>query len=397
MKLKKYSAPDMRQALRMVREEQGPDAVIVSNRSVADGVEITVAIDYDAATSAAPVAATAAAPGVAGGLRGFRDLIERQVETQARAEAASDGRVNEELRTLRRMLETQLAALAWNDLTRRAPFAAELLRELTEIGFTRDVAAPVADALPPGVDFPAARRLAIARLADQLKTTGDRWAEYGGVVAFVGPPGSGKSSAVAKLAARWTMRHGSGELVLIGMDTERLGAAEELSHLGRLLGARAYLCDAPEQLPGLLQHAQRGRLVLVDTAGLGARDPQLASQAEMLLAAHPDLELAITLSACMQSGALEHVVETLRGDSRRSCVFTHVDECASLGGALSAMIRAHLPVAYVCEGRRIPDDMRIARALDLVSTAVLLAEKLGAAADEDMLTRRFHGVANGRS
>jgi flagellar biosynthesis GTPase FlhF len=61
------------------------------------------------------------------------------------------------------------------------------------------------------------------------------------------------------------------------------------------------------------------------------------------------------------------------------------------------MIRARLPVAYVCEGRRIPDDLRVARALDLVSTAVLLAEKLGAAADEDMLTRRFHGVANGRS
>jgi flagellar biosynthesis protein FlhF len=399
MKLKKYIAPDMRQALRQVREEQGPDAVIVANRSVREGVEITVAIDYDEATESA-VASSAAAPSVAtpaaGGLRGFRDLIERQSETQGRAEPPADGRVNEELRTLRRMLETQLAALAWNDLTRRAPFATELLRELTEIGFTRDVAARVADALPPGVDFPAARRLAIARLADQLLTTGDRWTEFGGVIALVGPPGSGKSSALAKLAARWTMRHGSADLVLIGMDTERLGAAEELTQLGRLLGARAYLCDSMEQLPSLLQHAQRGRLVLIDTAGVGARDPRLAQQAEALLAAHADLELAVTLSACMQAGALEQVVDSLRGQSRRSCVFTHVDECASLGGALSAMIRSRLPVAYVCEGRRIPDDLRVARALDLVSTAVLLAEKLGAAADEDMLTRRFHGVANGR-
>lgn len=399
MKLKKYVAPDMRQALRQVREEQGPDAVIVANRSVREGVEITIAIDYDEASASAMspgVAPQPIATQSAGGVRGFRELIERQSEAQGRADPPED-RVNEELRTLRRMLETQLAALAWNDLTRRAPFATELLRELTEIGFTRDVAAQVADALPPSVDFPAARRLAIARLADQLRTTGDRWAEYGGVIAFVGPPGSGKSSALAKLAARWTMRHGSADLVLIGMDTERLGAAEELTHLGRLLGARAYFCESIEQLPGLLQHAQRGRLVLIDTAGIGARDPRLAPQAEALLAAHADLELAVTLSACMQSGALEQVVETLRGESRRSCVFTHVDECASLGGALSAMIRARLPVAYVCEGRRIPDDLRVARALDLVSTAVLLAEKLGAAADEDMLTRRFHGVANGRS
>lgn len=399
MKLKKYIAPDMRQALRQVREEQGPDAVIVANRSVREGVEVTVAIDYDEANESVVASSAAAPPRAtppAAGVRGFRELIERQSEGQGRAEPPADDRVNEELRTLRRMLETQLAALAWNDLTRRAPFATELLRELTEIGFTRDVAARVADALPPGVDFAAARRLAIARLADQLLTTGDRWAEFGGVIAFVGPPGSGKSSALAKLAARWTMRHGSTDLVLIGMDTERLGASAELTQLGRLLGARAYLCDSMEQLPSLLQHAQRGRLVLIDTAGMGARDPRLAQQAEALLAAHADLELAVTLSACMQSGALEQVVDSLCGESRRSCVFTHVDECASLGGALSSMIRSRLPVAYVCEGRRIPDDLRVARALDLVSTAVLLAEKLGAAADEDMLTRRFHGVANGR-
>jgi flagellar biosynthesis protein FlhF len=395
MKLKKYSAPDMRQALRMVREEQGPDAVIVSNRSVGDRVEVTVAIDFDPEPlSRQQPAAASAAPT---GLQGFRELLERQQGADAVPEGGPGERVNEELRTLRRMLETQLAALAWNDLTRRAPLATELLRELTEMGFTRDIAAQVADALPPSVDFQAARRLAIARLSDQLRTTGDRWTEFGGVVAFVGPPGSGKSSALAKLAARWVMRHGNADLVLIGADRERFGAADEITQLGRLLGARSYLCDAPEQLPELLARCARARLVLVDTAGAGAREPQLASLAEALLAAHPDLELAITLSACMQSGAIEHVMDALGGTGRRSCVFTHLDECASLGGALSAVIRTHLPVSYVCEGRRIPDDLRVARALDLVSTAVLLAEKLGAAADEDLLTRRFHGVVNGRS
>jgi flagellar biosynthesis protein FlhF len=395
MKLKKYSASDMRQALRMVREEQGPDAVIVSNRSVGDRVEITVAIDFEPEPQ--PVARPLTASTSASGLQGFRDLLERQQGVDESPDGASGERVNEELRTLRRMLETQLAALAWNDLTRRAPLATELLRELTEIGFTRDVAAQVADALPPSVDFQAARRLAIARLSDQLQTTGDRWADYGGIVAFVGPPGSGKSSAVAKLAARWVMRHGNAELVLIGADRERLGAADEISQLGRLLGVRSYLCDAPDQLPELLARCARARLILIDTAGAGAREAQLASLSEGLVAAHPELELAITVSACMQSGAIEQVLDVLRHGTRRSCVFTHLDECASLGGALSAVIRARLPVAYVCEGRRIPDDLRVARALDLVSTAVLLAEKLGATADEDLLTRRFHGVVNGRT
>jgi flagellar biosynthesis protein FlhF len=395
MKLKKYSASDMRQALRLVREEQGPDAVIVSNRSVGDRVEITVAIDFEPEPQ--PVTRELTASASPSGLQGFRDLLERQQGADESLDGPSGERVNEELRTLRRMLETQLAALAWNDLTRRAPLATELLRELTEIGFTRDVAAQVADALPPSVDFQAARRLAIARLADQLQVSGDRWAEYGGIVAFVGPPGSGKSSAVAKLAARWVMRHGNAEMVLIGADRERLGAADEITQLGRLLGVRSYLCDAPDQLPELLARCGRARLILIDTAGAGARDTQLVSLSEGLVAAHPELELAITVSACMQSGAIEQVLDVLRPGTRRSCVFTHLDECASLGGALSAVIRARLPVAYVCEGRRIPDDLRVARALDLVSTAVLLAEKLGATADEDLLTRRFHGVVNGRT
>lgn len=397
MKLKKYTAPDMRQALRMIREEQGPDAVIVANRSVGGRVEVTVAIDFDPQAPAVEELAVHSSSSGAAGVQGFRDLIERQTGQVETSPGSAGDRVNEELRTLRRMLETQMAALAWNDLTRRAPLATELLRELTEIGFTRDIAARVADALPPGIDFQSARRLAIARLADQLQTTGDRWVDYGGVVAFVGPPGAGKSSALAKVAARWVMRHGNHDLALIGADGERFGAAEEISQLGRLLGASSYVVDGTQQIPAVLARCERARLVLIDTAGAGARDTQLATQSQALLAADPRVELAVTLSASMQSGAIEQVMEAVRGETRRSCVLTHVDESASLGGILSAAIRTNLPIAYVCEGRRIPDDLRVARPLDLVSTAVLLAERLGAAADEDLLSRRFHGVINGRS
>lgn len=396
MKIKKYVAPDMRQALRAIREEQGADAVILSNRTLADGVEISVAIDYDADT--APAATPAPRSGENStsrdGLRGFRELIARREAVQAAPAAAAEGAVSEELRTLRRMLETQLAALAWNDLTRRAPLAAELLRELSDIGFTADIAARVADALPAGVDFTAARRLAIARIADEIMTTGDRWADFGGVIAFVGPPGAGKSSAIAKLAARWVLRHGNRDLVLIGADVERVGALEEMAHLGRLLGARCYNVGTLDELPDLLARVTTSRLVLIDTTGVGARDARLLQTVDALRQASPTLEIALTLSASTQAGTVEEAIAALGGERIGACVLTKLDEAASLGGALSALIRARLPVAYVSEGRRVPDDLRVARSLDLVSTAVLLAEKLGAAADEDLLTRRFHGVAH---
>lgn len=401
MKIKKYVSSDMRQALRAIREEQGPDAVILSNRTLPDGVEITVAIDYEAeawagSSPAAPLKRTAPAESSSDGVQGFRDLLAQREAGSFAASAAPDA-VNAELRTLRRMLETQLAALAWNDLTRRSPIATELLRELTEIGFARDVAARVADALPSGIDFMAARRLAIARLADELATTGDRWLDYGGIVSFVGPTGAGKSTAIAKLAARWVMRHGPKDLALIGADPVRVGAADEIGHLGRLLGVATYSVDRLEELPALLQRVSRQRLVLIDTVGLSARDERAAGALRVLRAASPQMEIAITLAASMQTGVVEECLERYRDGGASSCVVTKLDECASLGGLLSAVIRARVPVSYISEGQRIPDDLRVARALDLVSTSVLLAEKHGAAADDDMLTRRFSGVIHAQA
>lgn len=401
MKIKKYVSSDMRQALRAIREEQGPDAVILANRTLPDGVEITVAIDYEAEAWAAssPAAAlnrTAPTASSSDGVQGFRDLLAQREAGPVAATAAPDA-VNAELRTLRRMLETQLAALAWNDLTRRSPIATELLRELTEIGFARDVAARVADALPSGIDFMAARRLAIARLADELATTGDRWLDYGGIVSFIGPTGAGKSTAIAKLAARWVMRHGPKDLALIGADPVRVGAADEIGHLGRLLGVATYTVDRLEELPALLQRVSRQRLVLIDTVGLSARDERAAETLRVLRAASPQMEIAITLAASMQTGVVEECLERYRDGGASSCVVTKLDECASLGGLLSAVIRARVPVSYISEGQRIPDDLRVARALDLVSTSVLLAEKHGAAADDDMLTRRFSGVIHAQA
>ncbi len=396
MQIKKYFAPDMRQAMRAIREEQGPDAVILANRTLADGVEISVAIDHDLGSTPAPTAGRPAAeePSGCNGLQGFRELLARREAAQAAEAAATGTPINEELRTLRRMLETQLAALAWNDLTRRAPLATELLRELSEIGFTPELAARVADALPPGVDFTAARRLAIARIADQLATTGDRWSEFGGLVAFVGPPGAGKTSVIAKLAARWVLRHGNGELALISADVDRVGSIEETAHLGRLLGVRAYNVETLDELPAVLTRVASARLVLIDTTGVGPRDGRLAATVRALRSTSATLEVALTLAASTQAGALEEAVGTFGDAGQSACVLTKLDEAASLGGALSALIRARLPIAYVSEGRRVPDDLRVARSLDLVSTAVLLAERLGAAADEDLLSRRFHGVAH---
>jgi flagellar biosynthesis protein FlhF len=300
-----------------------------------------------------------------------------------------------ELKTLRRMLETQLAQLAWNDLTRRAPAHVEVLRELTEIGISADLSDHLLKQLPEKIETSAARRFAISGLSQYLRVTGDRWLENGGRVAFIGATGVGKTTTLAKLAVRWVLRHGPRDLALVGSDTVRIGAQDQIQSLGQLLGAPVYTPETFESLPTLLSRlGDRHRLILIDTPGSSLRDAQLPSRLGVLSNCASQMETALVLGASTQAGSLEETVKRFAPANPASCVLTKLDEAASLGGALSALIRARLPVSYVSEGQRVPEDLRPARSLELVSAAVRLAKASGATADEDLLRRRFGKTAN---
>ncbi len=311
------------------------------------------------------------------------------------APAASEA-MSDELKTLRRMLENQLAHLAWNDLTRRAPVHTEILRELTEIGISHDLAEHLVRQLPEDQDLTFARRFTIAGLSQYLKVTGDRWLDDGGRVAFVGATGVGKTTTLAKIAVRWVLRHGPRDMALVAADPVRIGAQDQLRSLAQLLGVPVYTPESFDQLPALTSRLGE-RLVLIDTPGSSARDTQLAGRLAVLSTSASKLETALVLAASTQAGAIEETVRRFAPANPSCCVLTKLDEAASLGGVLSALIRARMPVSYMSEGQRVPEDLRPARALELVSAAVRLAKARGAAADEDLLRRRFGKTAHGIS
>jgi flagellar biosynthesis protein FlhF len=394
----------MRQAMRLVREQLGEEAVILSSRRTPQGVEITAAVDFDvsspearasaAAAAAAPppppaaaVVPAAVAPAAAATAAPFppadlEPLFPAQPDTPADA-------MGKELQSLRRMLETQLAQLAWSERTRRAPVHTELLREMTEIGIAQDLADHIVGQLDERIDLTQGRRFAIAGLSQYLLVTGDRWLDSGGRVAFVGATGVGKTTMLAKLAVRWILRHGPSDLVLVASDTVRIGAQDQMQALGQLLGVPVHVPERFEALPELLTRLERYRLVLIDTPGSSLRDTQLTARLAVLANSPSQLETALVLAASTQAGALEEAVQRFRPANPASCLLTKLDEAASLGGALSVLIRARLPLSYTSDGQRVPEDLRPARSLELVSQAVRLAKATGAAADEDLLRRRF--------
>lgn len=441
MKIKHYHAPDMRQALRQVRDAQGPDAVILSSRKINGGVEVVAAVDYDGDDSvegAVELQAAVHTPvqmqsDVEQETQRSRQLRARAAEFARReqAEAAvkahdekraapqksiaasarreptpavadtgfdmafeGSANMNEELRTLRRMLETQLATLAWNDLSRRAPVQTELLKQLTMLGVGHDLCAELVAQLPARLELSEAHRVSLALIARRIHVAPERWIDAGGMVAMIGPTGVGKTTLIAKLAARWVLRHGPKDLALISCDSTRIGAQDQIHTLGRLLGAPTFAVEGPAELPALLDQMADRRLVLIDTAGMSQRDTGLTRQLATLVAASRQLETCLVLSAAAQAGAIEESLDRFSSAAPATCVLTKLDEATSLGGALSALIRSGLPLAYVSDGQRVPEDLNPARAHQLVARAVDLSRKSGATADEDLLQRRFGPVAH---
>lgn len=401
MKMKHYRAADMRQALRAVREAQGPDAVILSSRRISGGVEVCAAVDYDEQPGDAghgsadfiPPSRSAAEASLAGEREDFAALMRRAPADDVSA-STTDSALGEELRTMRRMLETQFASLAWNDLSRRAPIQVELLKQLTALGLAHDLATEVVTQLPSKMELAEAQRMALALVARRIEVAQEPWIETGGVVAMVGPTGVGKTTLVAKLAARWVMRHGARDIALVSADAVRIGAQEQIHTLGRLLGAPAYVVEGINELPALLESLGQRRLVLIDTAGLSPRDARLGEELAALAEASPRMQTTLVLSAAAQAGAIEEAVERFAPARPASCVLTKLDEATSMGGAVSMLIRSQLPVAYVSDGQRIPEDLLPARAHQIIAKAVDLSRRAGAAPDEDMLQRRFGAVAH---
>ncbi len=451
MKIRRYIAKDMRQALAQIREAQGPDAVILSSRRNTDGVEVVAAIDFEAETvisesvaeqqAARKQSQAAAAPAIwrpeevsdfartlqtatqvgstqfnstafnsnqgnaaqnhspqANANRDAQGAAQTSAVNAARArhELTDENQadVGSELRTLRRMLETQLATLAWNDLTRRAPMQTALLKELTQLGLCHMLAAEVVAQVPARHEWLEAQRLALAMVAKRINITQERWLEQGGMVAMVGPTGVGKTTLVAKLAARWVLRHGPRDLVLVSADSVRMGAQDQIQNLGRLLGVPTYSVDHLSELSSLLAGVDKTRLVLIDTAGLSPRDPRLAAELALLATSHPQLETSLVVSANSQAGSLEESFIRFLPAAPKSCVLTKVDEAVSLGGSISALARHELPLMYISEGQRIPEDLLPARGHQLVARAVELARRSHAQTEEELLSMRFGGMAH---
>lgn len=411
MKIKRYVAADMRSALAAVREEQGPDAVILSTRTLPQGVEVCAAVDLELAAGQGTLAETAAlkqlerealealeregaAAGlIAGGVSGAGVApgeleLELEREGSTAALGAASGSVQAELRSLRALLEQQVAALAWNDFTRRAPLKARALTDLARIGLDAELALQILAELPAELTSEQSQRMPYALLARRIQTCPPP-AAVRGALALIGPPGGGKTTTLGKIAARYVLEQDPANLLIISTDDERLGAHEQLHSLGRVLGVRVETALDGAKLAARIA-ALPNHCILIDTPGVSSLEAAAGQQFRALREHCSSLSSMLVLPASAQAGVVGQVVREL-APIANCCALTRVDEAVSLGGALSALVHSQLPLAWCAEGARVPEDLRPARAHQLVARAVELARSAGCSPDDELLARRYGG------
>lgn len=496
MKIKRFFAKDMRTALKEVKEVLGPNAVIMSNKKVAGGIELVAAVDEDSkpvrdespqmndshplhtqqhqneSPALAPSNAQVEAPSVPDSLTallqrqknyvaqqqaestqvaapqnhgkesnrspnaspqesynqtphhqqqaaapqnvpdlsspeyaseylrnepieqslgGFSqdepvpredasDSSSRQ-ESQANGELINEYRqqmsqMQQEMASIKSLLTHQVSGLMWQELERREPTRALLIKKLKKMGLSEQLADQLASFVPDDASEQDAWQLVIEALSSKLTTTNNEVLGRGGVFAMVGPTGVGKTTTIAKLAACFAQLHGAENLALVTTDTYRIGAHEQLATFGRIIGCPVRVAKNAQELQDILQQFRNKKLVLIDTAGMSQRDLRLSEQLSALMKnSHVRIRSYLVLSATVQRSVIEDTVSHFKRIPLSGCIFTKVDECMSLGELISVVIQNALPIGYMTNGQRVPEDLEIIEPAKLVEQAKIMFEK----------------------
>ncbi|WP_297909571.1 flagellar biosynthesis protein FlhF [Thiomonas sp.] len=429
MKIKRYTGTSTREVLARIRGDLGPDAVILSNREIVGGVELMAAVDFDAASlqpdaeadagpderrAEAPAArpgGAMASPSASPAQAGARALSARSSASDAAGAVKPSQRQQSVAAAPSSRPSTPAAVRARDAAPKPAPAApapavwAGEIRELRdELEELREwVRASVAQApvgspsaielrlQALGLDARAAREAAAgARDVDQAL---DAWLagvelredpmREPGVYALVGATGVGKTTTIAKIAARLVLRHGTESVALVTTDTYRIGGVEQLRIYGRILGVPVAVARDAAELRAHLQAFSDRSFVLVDTIGLSPRDARMAEQLRWLGEQGTAVRALLLLGAGMSLAVYEQAWQTYRQLPLAGCILTKLDETAVFGAALQWLREHAQPLWFYTDGQRVPEDLHAPEVAKM--KALLQRGPAAARADESAL------------
>ena len=416
----KFYAASTAEGLRMVREKMGSDALILSSRDTDDGVEI-VAISPDAlafiANQRNALSPTPVKPGPSPLARFTEEfgspLNDDWANPTPAPEAASEAKAPEapttpestnvaksppssaapapaemdkiygEIESVKKLLQSQVAGNYWSEVQQRATGIAEITKAMLTAGFSPklvsdliqelDQTEPDTKVLQEQVQNHLEARIQVVNPMDMF--------DAGGVFAFIGPTGVGKTTTVAKVAARCILRYGRDEVALLSTDTYRIGAQEQLKVFAKILGLPIISLRDSEDLSAKISDLSPRKIILLDTAGVNQRDSLMLEQSQLIQngsrTAHRILVMSATTDLRTQEDvimlnrqAIQQTATDGHGDTFFGAIVTKIDEAALVGPVVDCLIRHDLPVLFLSNGQRVPEDLSQANAAYMAHRAM---------------------------
>ncbi|MBI2891021.1 MAG: flagellar biosynthesis protein FlhF [Nitrospirae bacterium] len=411
MRIKRFVGSDTEQAIRKVRDEFGPEAVILATRAIKRGkgtfgllgrslVEITAGIDDARPVLAPALAVEASEPPPAqppwqglerlklaeqsveliqpleDRLNDIREIVERALQSKPEPSTRP-----EEMGEIKAMLRSLIKDQRSVGLAQLPPCLIEWRERLIERGVEERLAGKLveeingklaSDKLLDGAYLEGYLQRVIAHL---IHTSGPLQAGDGRarVVAFIGATGVGKTTTIAKLAADLSIVQRK-RVAMITVD-ERKGVFEQVKFFAKAISTvsriaiPAELVSEPEDL-GEVLHAYAGYdVIFVDTVGTPHFNEAQLQRLSDFMAVCPDPERYLVLSCPTRDRDLMDMVRRFETVGYEGLVFSKADECSSYGHIFNVLMYCKKPVAYVTTGQRVPEDIELA-------TSEKLAERI---------------------
>lgn len=486
MKVQKFTGTNMQVALRLVSQQLGEDAVILSSRKTEAGFEVVAALDYERgqevqeqegqaqeverqlqlqqelerarqlkqeqsswtasdsryqpdrdlyASSSEP---SPTEPMRADAIADFRrGSLLQQASNKTRAQPSSlrpgaldkpaDQETRKNLASERSRAELELATAdlakmsgeiselknwlvshggnAWDTGRPLTWQQSQLWNRCQDLGLEPSWADQIVSRTQDTSDIDQGWQQALRLIATDIPIVKKGSLDKGGIYALVGPTGAGKTTTIGKLAARFAARRGAASVALVTIDSYRIAARDQLKSVARILGVDLYTVSPGEDLAKTLIKLEKKQLVLIDTAGLASQDPSFDVQLSMLKQASRQkysagrLRSLLVLPLTSQARCLQENYEHYRAAGLVGCIFTKLDECFSLGPAMSIAALTRLPVALIADGPHIPDDLHypeVGKMVKLAEQMARMARTRWQAVEASALTQRQassqHGV-----
>jgi flagellar biosynthesis protein FlhF len=307
MHLKRYRGKTLKDALRAVRQDLGPDALVLSTQVVRDR-----------------------------GPRGW--LGGTVVEIAAAIERRGLPDVSERRHTVNEPIDRELEALA---------------ARLGASGLEPGIARAVASSHPAEQRRTASAANLHTTLASQLESLAALDDDFAPVEVFVGPPGAGKTTTIAKIAAQQRSRQGR-RLGLVAADGYRVGAVEQLRLYAEVIGAPLTVARSADELGDALAAARRP--LLIDTPGRSPGD-DVSREMFRLVGRQPGVRTHLVLPANLPPGHVRRTLDRFHEARPSRVVITKLDEADSLAPLVGVLREAALPISFVGTGQRVPEDL----------------------------------------